>query len=109
MARWIAMTTLLFLLLAAGCSGSQQAGEAESVIGDCNTGMTLAVGQGCTVANTEANDTFWVDEDGSGCYSVKSGGAVYSSTTRCARPAISEDAITATQNEDGSWTVETVP
>ena len=107
--RWTIMATLLFLLLAAACSGGQQAGDAETIIGECQPGTTLSAGEGCTIAHTDANDTFWVDEDTSGCYSVRTGGTIHTSTTRCAYPAISEDAITVSLNNDRSWTVVSVP
>ena len=102
---------MLFLpiLLAVACLGVGGSSGPQSVIGDCQPGMTLQAEEGCSIPNTDADDTFWVDEDGSGCYSEEGSGAVYTSTTRYSIPSLSEDAITASRNDDGSWTVESVP
>ena len=103
------VAALIILMLVAACSGSQLAGDAKSVIGDCQPGITLQAEEGCTIVNTVANDTFWVNQDGSGCYSVKTDGVVYTSTTKCAYPALSEDAISVAKNDAGGWTVLSIP
>ena len=112
MTRWIVVAILISLLLAAACSGGSGPEGLESVIGDCQTGKTLRAGEGCTIAYTDANDTFWVKQDGSGCYSTKKDSAFSTSTTtttECTYNSLSNDAIAADENDDGSWTVVSVP
>ena len=112
MTRWIVVAILISLLLAAACSGGSGPEGLESVIGDCQTGTTLRAGEGCTIADTDANDTFWVAQDGKGCYNVtKKSGPFSTSSTVCAdnSNSLSNDAITVLENDDGSWTVVSVP
>ena len=105
------VTAILILLLVAaanfGCSGTE---EPESVVGDCQAGAMLRAGEGCTVAHVGDNATFWVKQDGSACYSVERGGGVFSfSSSTCGSAFLNEDAISVAKNDDGSWTVVSVP
>ena len=100
---------LISLLLAAACTNGNSPEGLESTVGDREAGTTLRSGQGCNIANAEANETFRVSQDGSDCHSIKEGGAEYGSITRCANYPLDEDAVPVTQNEDGSWTVIGVP
>ena len=121
MTRLSVAAILSSLLLAAACFGGGGPEGLESNIGDCQAGTTLQAGEGCSIAHTDANDTFWVNEDGSGCYHVQEGGFFSSTITECVDDSLSFDdsviveailrneAITAAQNDDGSWTVESVP
>ena len=109
MTRWIIGTILISLLLAAACIGGSGPEGLETVIGDCQAGTTLRAGEGCTIANTDADDTFWVNQDGFGCYRVKEGGILSSSNSECSNGSLSNDVMSAAQNGDGSWTVGRVP
>ncbi len=110
MTRWIVGTILISLLFAAACvEGGGPPEGLESIVGDCQTGTTLQVAEGCTIAHTDAEDYLWVPEEGFVCYHVKQGGILSSTTNDCSNVSLSNDAITATENEDGSWTVEGLP
>ncbi len=113
MTRWIALLALACPIIVA-CSGDltfgPSGGGPDSVIGDCQEGTTLQVGEGCTVAQTDANETFWVKQDGTGCYLVKRGSTVSMSSETCIdAPFFDNDGFATTQNDDGSWTVVSVP
>lgn len=107
--RWAIGAILISSLLATACTEGNWPEEPESIVGDCEAGTTLQAGEGCIIANPEAEESFWVNQDGIGCYSIREGGAVYRSITRCANYPLNEDAITVVQNADGSWTVIGVP
>ena len=114
MTRRIALFALAALLLTVACSSDwtfgPSGGGPDSVIGDCQAGTTLQVGEGCTVAQTDANDTFWVKQDGGGCYLVKKGSTFSTSSETCVdAPFFDNDGFATTQNDDGSWTVVSVP
>ena len=109
MTRWIIGTILVALLLAVACFGGGGLEGLESVIGDCQAGTTLRAGEGCTIANTDADDTFWIDQDGFACYSVQEGSFLSSSNSECSNASLSNDVMYARQNADGSWTVGRVP
>lgn len=109
MARWIVGTILFSLLLVVACVGGSGPEGLETVVGDCQTGTTLQAGEGCTIANTDADDTFWVDHDGFACYTVQEGSFLSSSNSECSNASLSNDVMSAAQNDDGSWSVGRVP
>ena len=110
MTRWIIVVTVLIsLLLAAACFGGGRPEGLETVIGDCQIGTTLRMGEGCTIANTDADDTLWVDQDGFACYTVQEGGFLSSSNSECSNVSLSNDVVSVGPNDNGSWTVERIP
>ena len=110
MRRWILVVTVLIsIMLGAACLGGGGPEGLETVIGDCQAGTILRMGEGCTIANTDADDTLWIDQDGFACYTVEEGSFLSSSNSECSNVSLSNDVVSASSNDDGSWTLGRVP